>query len=174
MSRSRAVERSEPAECPCEVEVVDAISAGRWPDRIGAPLAAHVASCEGCRDLARVVTALAVERDAAWEESVMLPSADVVWFRAQSRARAEAVRQASHPIAVLQALGFACAAAVISVMIGAVAWWVWTRADWLTALPASAPLAFDTMGFAVRGTLLAIALWLVLAPVAVYIAAADE
>jgi predicted anti-sigma-YlaC factor YlaD len=164
----------DPVECPFELEVVDAISAGRWPDRVDERLSSHVASCQDCRDLARVVGVLAIERDAAWEESVMLPTADVVWLRAQSRARAEAVRQASHPIAVLQALGFACAAAVISVMIGAVAWWVWTRADWLTTLPASAPLAFDTMGFAVRGTLLAIALWLVLAPVAVYIAATDE
>jgi hypothetical protein len=81
----------------------------------------------------------------------------------------------------MQALGFASAAGMISGLIGAVAWWVWSRTEWLTAgsewvtlLPTMPPVSLDTMGFAVRGVLLAIGLWLVLAPVAVYLAAADD
>jgi hypothetical protein len=35
-------------------------------------------------------------------------------------------------------------------------------------------VAFDAMSLAIRGTLIAIGLWLVLAPVAVYLVASDD
>ena len=71
----------------------------------------------------------------------------------------------------MQALGFACAAAMISALIGVVAFWVWTRADWLAALPTLGFLPAESMSLALRGILLAIGLWLLLAPVAVYLVA---
>jgi hypothetical protein len=162
-------------DCLHEADVLDAIASHRWPDRVADDLRAHVRSCEICADVLEVAAALEAEHDAAWAEAGMLPTSQVVWFRAQARARAEAARQAARPIAVMQALGFACAAAVMSGLIGIVALWVWTRTDWLTALPAAATLVpLDSMGLAVRGILLAIGLWLVLAPVAVYLVAADD
>jgi hypothetical protein len=139
-----------------------------------------VAACEVCADVAAVASAIGTEHDAAWSEAVPLPRADVVWFRAQARARAEASRVAARPIAIMQGLGFACAAAMISLLIGMVASWVWRRADWLQSvaslpsMPAFDLVAFDAMNLAIRGTLIAIGLWLVLAPVAVYLVASDD
>ena len=163
-----------PLECCREADVIDAIASGRWPERASEELRAHVASCEICTDVADVASALGQDHHTAWAEAASLPTANIVWLRAQARARQEATRQAARPIAVMQALGFACAAGVVSSLIGAIAYWVWGRADWLQTLPAVALVGMDAMGFAIRGTLLAIGLWLVLAPVAVYLVAADD
>jgi hypothetical protein len=162
------------ADCLREVDVIDAIASRRWPARADAGLRAHVAACDVCADVAAVASALHEEQEATWADAATLPSAQVVWFRAQARARAEAARRAARPIAIMQALGFACAAAVVSGLIGAVALWVWTRADTLALLPTLPLVGLDVMGLAVRGTLLAIGLWLILAPVAVYLAASDD
>lgn len=161
-------------ECEREPDVIDAIASGRWPERVESELRDHIHNCTLCADVAEVASALAIEQEASWSESQAVPPAHLVWLRARARARADAARQAARPIAVMQALGFACAAAVISGLIGSVAWWVWSRTELLTALPTLPPGSMDTMGFAVRGILLAVALWLVLAPVAVYLAAADD
>lgn len=164
-------------DCPREHDVLDAIASHRWPDRADEELRAHVASCALCADVANVAAAFAHDLEVASAEATSVPPADVVWFRAQARAKAEASRQAARPVAVMQALGFACAAGVISVLIGMIAFWVWTRADSLQALPdlqALRLLRLDSMGLLVRGTLLAIGLWLLLAPVAVYLVASDD
>ena len=168
-------------DCPREADVLDAIVSRRWPDRADDDLRAHVASCEVCADVATAASAIGVDHDAAWSEAVaLLPRADVVWFRAQARARAEASRAAARPIAVMQGLGFAFAAGVISLLIGVVAFWVWRHADRLQSIavlpsfPAFDLVAFDAMSLAIRGTLIAVGLWLVLAPVAVYLVASDD
>ncbi len=163
-----------PVECPRETEVVDAIASRRWPARAEPELRDHVAACAVCADVADVALALHEEQEATWTEAVALPSAQVVWFRAQARARADATRQATRPIVVMQALGFASAAAVISALIGVVAFWVWTRVDALAMLPTLPVVGLDAAGVAVRGTLLAVGLWLLLAPFAVYITASDD
>jgi hypothetical protein len=163
-----------PHECPRELDVIDAITAERWPHRVDDELRRHVASCAICADVASVAAALHGDHELALSEARQMPSAHVVWFRAQARARAEASRQAARPIAIMQALGLAGATGVISLLIGVVAYWVWQRADWLAALPSFQPIGMDVMGFAVRGVLLAIGLWLILAPVAVYLVASDD
>lgn len=163
-----------PYDCGHEVEVIDAIASCRWPDKADPALRAHVAACEICADVAAVASACHAAQEAATAEAPPLPSAQIVWFRAQARARAELARQAGRPIVIMQALGFAGAAAVISALIGVVAFWVWTRADLLVALPAPTTAGVEAMGFAIRGTLLAIGLWLILAPFAVYLAASDD
>jgi hypothetical protein len=162
-----------PPECPREADVIDAIAAHRWPDRVDRELRAHVADCEVCADVAEVAAAMTAGYDAALSE-VTLPPAHLVWLRAQARARTAAAREAARPIAVMQALGLASAAGVMSLAIGFVAYWVWARSEWLLAMPTMDPIGFDSMGFAIRGTLLAIGLWLVLAPVAVYLVASDD
>ena len=160
-------------ECLREPDVIDAMASRRWPDRVDDELRDHVRACAICSDLAEVASAIGSDQEAAWAEAVVLPPADVMWLRAQARARADAARQAARPIAVMQALGFATAAALISVAIGAAAWWVWSRTDLPTALPTLTP-DLNVMSLAVRGILLAVGFWLVLAPVAVYLAAVDE
>lgn len=160
-------------DCGREPDLLDAIASGRWPDRADDGLREHVSQCSICADVAEVMLAFAGEQEAAWVESRALPPANVVWLRAQARGRADAAREAARPIAVMQALGFAGAAGVMSILIGAVAWWVWSRTDWLTLSTAS-PESMDVMNLAIRGVLLAVGLWLVLAPVAVYLAAAND
>ena len=163
-----------PLECARELEVIDAIASQRWPDRADEELRAHVLGCEHCADVAEVASALRHDKDVALVESARMPSADLVWFRAQARARAEASRQAARPVAIMQAIGLAGATGVISMLIGIVAYWVWQRTDWLTTVQTLQPIGFDSMGFAVRGVLLAVGLWLILAPVAVYLVASDD
>jgi hypothetical protein len=163
-----------PLDCCREIDVIDAIASRRWPDRADDELRAHVASCPICADVADVASALAQDHDVALREAVRLPSANVVWFRAQARARAEASRQAARPIAIMQAIGLAGATGVISLLIGLVAYWVWQRADWLTAAFVWQPVRVEVMELAIRGVLLAVGLWLILAPFAVYLVASDD
>jgi hypothetical protein len=163
-----------PPDCGREADVLDAIAAHRWPGRVEPELRAHVAGCESCADVAEVASAIGMDYDAALGETVVLPPAHLVWLRAQARARAAAARQAARPVAVMQALGFASATGLVSLAIGFVAYWVWARSEWLLAMPTIDSIGLDSMGFAIRGTLLAIGLWLVLAPVAVYLVASDE
>ena len=161
-------------ECVREADVLDAVAAQRWPDRVDPELRAHVAACPCCAEVGDIAAAFATDREAPWSEARLFPSAEVVWFRAQARARADAARAAARPIAIMQALGFACAAGIISALIGAIAVWVWARADSLFTFRGLEPIPLDAMGLAIRGTLLAIGLWLVLAPVAVYLVASDD
>ena len=46
------------AACPHEVDVVDAIVAGRYPSRVDAGLRAHVEACPTCADIAFVAPTL--------------------------------------------------------------------------------------------------------------------
>ena len=163
-----------PLECCREADVLDAITSHRWPDRVSEELRAHVSTCAICADVAEVASAIRDDQAIALDQATQLPPAAVVWFRAQARARAEASRQAARPIAVMQAIGLAGATAVLSMLIGAVAYWVWQRAHWLTSFPTLEPMSTDAMGVAVRGILLAVGLWLILAPVAVYLVASDD
>lgn len=163
-----------PLDCAREPDVVDAVRSQRWPDRADDDLRAHVANCAICADVAEVASAIHAECDAALAESVSLPPSHVIWLRAQARARTEALRDAARPIAVMQAIGLASATAMVSLAIGAVAYWVWTRTAWFQSLALLEVAAFDAMGIAIRGTLLAIGLWLILAPVAVYLVASDD
>jgi predicted anti-sigma-YlaC factor YlaD len=166
-----------PLDCVREQDVIDAVASGRWPGRAGAELCEHVAGCPVCADLAEVMVAFAAERDQSSTDAAVLPPAEIVWYRAQMRARAEAAQLAGRPMAVVQALAIACA-------VGAIAAGSETVLTWLQAAFASipvvaahlmaAPAGEDIFALTLRGACLAIAISLVLAPVAVYLSAADE
>jgi len=107
----------------------------------------------------------------------MVPAADVIWLHAKIRARHEAMRLAVRPIALVQALGFACAVGAGAALIGTSAWWLRSWVVWLSnaaAVIANAPSTVEVASIAARGVLLALCVWLVIAPVAVYLAAADD
>jgi hypothetical protein len=94
-------------ECSREQDVLDAVTAGRWPRRCDAELRSHVDGCGICQDVAAVFAAIADERDAA-EHDVIVPPSNLVWWRSQIRAREEAAAAAARPIAVAQIVAVAC------------------------------------------------------------------
>jgi hypothetical protein len=157
-------------ECPRESDVLDAVASGKWPHRVNPELAGHVASCAVCRDVVVVAQAMRTDHEAAWQEA-NIPSSGQAWWRAEMRARHEAVLQASRPIAIAQGAALLVATAVI----GAIGWlgWTWIRHE---------PSMFDLSRVSAQALTSPLALSLVVAlftlavitPVALYLVLSDE
>jgi hypothetical protein len=164
--------------CHLEADLLDALATNRWPDRADAALRDHVSSCAICSDVAEIAAAFFEDREVARAEAPV-PSASAVWWRAQVRAREESARLAARPIAVVQAAATVCVAAVsiaaaptasewvraTVAALGATAWWPAPRDVTLTWVLGAA--AYTTL------PLLAVGMWVVLAPVVVYLALDD-
>src|SRR5678816_3231927 len=73
-------------ECSHEIEIVEAITSGRWPAGCSEELRQHAASCVVCKDVVQVALALTQDRSEAFQ-SVRVPSAGLVWWRSEMRAR---------------------------------------------------------------------------------------
>jgi hypothetical protein len=101
-------------ECVREHEVLDAIAAGRWPDKLGEELATHVSSCSICADLGLVAKAFSEDYQDALT-NVRVPSAGLVWWRAELRARQDAVRTVNRPISWAQYIAAGCG--IVAVLI---------------------------------------------------------
>jgi hypothetical protein len=164
-------------ECARERDVLDAIATNRWPGRAEDELRQHVALCSICADLVEVVRPLLDEAEQASEE-VRVPPANVVWWRAQIRARNESARAASRPLTIAHgaAAVTALAAAVGLVVTG------WARLDgWRQSLQSFAGYAQSIgtplPGFVAQhavGLTLVTATCLIVAPLVVYFAVSDE
>lgn len=165
-------------DCPFETDVLDALASHRWPARAGDDLRAHVAACAGCRDLAETAGALLHEHAAAYTEARVPPSA-FVWHRAQLRAREQAARSATRPIGFVQGVAFACG---LALALGAAMWGLpllWAWASDVPALFARFPAVtapdVDVLALASHTAVqVAMAGWLLLAPVAFYFALSRE
>lgn len=94
--------------CLHEREVLDLVAVGQWPARAEASLLAHVEGCGVCAEVASVAVLLREVADAG--PVPRLPDASVVWYRAQVRAREDAVRRATRP---MNAVALAAAALVV-------------------------------------------------------------
>jgi hypothetical protein len=94
-------------ECNREQEVLDAITAGRWPDRLNEELSTHVATCSICADLGLVAQSLNADYQDALS-NVRVPSAGLVWWRAEIRARQDAVQTVNRPIRWAQYIAAGC------------------------------------------------------------------
>lgn len=160
--------------CAVEHELLDAVAAGRWPDRVDAGLGQHVASCDVCRDVAILAVGFLEERDRAWAD-VRVPSPSLVWWRAQLRARDEAARVAVRPIVAVQMLAALAVFLVSAALAPAATAWLrsWLGTDWWS-IPENLSLTW-MLGTAAYMTLplLAVGLWLVLAPVIVFLTLED-
>jgi hypothetical protein len=163
-------------ECCREQDVLDALSGERWPERVPEELRLHAAGCAICTDLiAAVQPILADRRDLSGEGHI--PSSGVMWWRAQMRARQEAAREAARPITIAQIVGFACVAALAAV---AIAWVSPVMRTWVvesTLSLAAAVGAMEMRGpFVSQGwvVLLVVCVWLVMAPLAIYFAVAED
>ncbi len=165
-------------QCPFEHELLDAVAARRWPDRAETPLREHVNSCELCADVAEIAGAFLDDRDYARAEGT-LPSASAIWWRSQVRAREEAARIALRPLVAFQ-ITVTVAAAVLAVWAAPAAS-AWVRqsigalgvSDWW-ALPHDFSLSWLLRTTAYTTVpLIAAGIWVVLAPVLVYLALDD-
>ena len=161
--------------CPFEQELLDAVTARRWPDRADESLRSHVAGCTVCADVAEIAAAFFEDRDCARAEAVV-PAASAVWWRAQIRAREEATRLAVRPLLIVQIFATICAAvgaialapAAATGIRGAIA--TMGGPEWL-ALPRDVSFSW-LLGAAAYTTLplIAAGIWVVVAPVVVYLA----
>lgn len=113
-------------ECAFEADVLSAVIQSRWPDRVDAELREHVKTCEICLDVAAVAGAIECSR----EEVPAMPDSGRVWWKAQMRARREAVEAAGRPITVVQVAAFACAAGLMGACIGATSSWFQSALQW--------------------------------------------
>jgi hypothetical protein len=158
----------KPLECPRESDVLDALDAARWPDRVDEGLRTHVASCEICRDVIAVASAMREDHDAAWREA-NVPSSGQMWWRAEMRARQDAVREASRPVTVAQGVAVVLALAVAA---GA-GWFAWPSVQAffspasLAEMPGLATPMFIPLAVAM-GALL------IVAPVALYVVLSEK
>src|SRR5262252_1418897 len=103
-------------ECSREHEVFEAVSSGRWPEACNADLRNHVMTCGVCKDIVSVAPALHDEHDLAIAET-RVPSAGLVWWRAELRARQKAVHAAQRPLTLASSLGAAAATGVAVALI---------------------------------------------------------
>lgn len=92
--------------CDREIEVLRAVQAGRWPEAIDPALRAHAAQCTVCTEVVLVACALLGDIGMG-AETHPLPSASLVWWKAQLRARREAVERASEPIVIFERVAYA-------------------------------------------------------------------
>ena len=169
------------AQGPCpSIHLVDeALRAGGWPHGADADTLDHVAHCADCRELVTVTRALMAEWDATRREAV-LPQADVVWWKAQVRARQEAARMAALPVQLAAGVALATAFGLLAAFGGEMLAWFAGRVSALgTGLVVDAVARETTRvasisPFTVGLVLIAIVAAAVLAPVAVYVAGEGE
>ena len=106
--------------CQKEQEVLEAAQTGRLESEWGEPLRAHLAECPSCADLVLVARFLQEESDSESPiAEIKVPSAALVWWKAQLRTRREAAQQALKPVRIAERVALACA------LLGALASLVW-------------------------------------------------
>lgn len=137
--------------CPREQELLDAHGRGY----IGAELASHIESCRSCDELHLIAGALLDEKAEALSEA-QVPSAGSMLWRMQTRRRREAHATARRTLLIGQAATLAIAVSLVVFFFGAdirdVAF------EFVAAVKLSTPL------------LLTLATWLLIAPIAGYVA----
>jgi hypothetical protein len=94
------------------------------------------------------------------QKQARVPSPEIVWWRAQMRAREEAARTAARPIVFTQALSVAALVGLLISVAGRLTVPVLSWTD-VPSLPAGIPFPLIA---------LVIACWLLLAPIALYVA----
>jgi hypothetical protein len=163
--------------CPHEDDVLELVAVERWTSHADPDLRAHAAQCEVCRDLVVAASAVVEWRETTPAE-IRVPDPAVVWYRAQMRARADAAHRATRPLVAAQVIGAACIAMVLlqwTTGAGAgwlTAWWTWLS-TLVPAVPADLATTFTlptTSMFTLRSVMFAVLPWLLLVPVAFWVA----
>ena len=155
-------------ECPREADVLDALASARWPNRVDRDLRDHVASCAICADVLTVAAAMQDDHDAAWKEA-SVPSSGQMWWRAELRARQEAIRDASRPVTIAQGV----AVVLALVVAGGAGWFAWPAArEIVSSLPAP-NLAALSIALPLP-LIVALGALLIAAPLALFVVLSDE
>jgi hypothetical protein len=159
--------------CSREEDLLDVLASGRWPVACERELVEHVRDCLECRDLLVVAEALITDRREA-EAAVAVPTSSAVWWRMQLRREREAKDVAARTVGRVHGVVVGLTVAVIVVVLvmtslARIGWgWVTStmpRVEELAGLSSAVPLTVVVF--------VALAI-LVFAPVAVYLALAEE
>ena len=148
-------------ECVREHEIVETVTSGRWPEACDPDLRSHAMTCPVCKDVVLVAVALHEERDSAVAKAGV-PSAGLVWWRAELRARREAVRAVERPMKWVHSLAAASAAGVGVALVGGMLPFVQQLLTAFTNLP--------ELGLLIGG----LATLIVVAPIALYFVFSDK
>ena len=153
-------------ECVRESEILDEIAAGRWPAGAPVSLTEHAASCPVCGDLALAASALHDDAAIANQAPMALPSSGQVWWRAELRARHEAAQLAQRPVLAVQVVAAVVVLAALVTGIRNLAPDAWA---WLARTASGArTVNLATIEPLTLALVVAVGLWLVLGPIAVY------
>ena len=115
--------------------------------------------CPECGPLAALADEIRREYEHT-QQSAQVPTAEIVWWRAQMRAREDAARTAARPIVFTQALAVA---ALIGLLISVVGRLTLPVLSWAALLELPAGLPHIAIGIAA-------VCWLVIAPAVLYLA----
>lgn len=137
--------------CQREDELLDALGRGF----AGAELEAHVASCHSCTELRIVAGALLDDRAQSMMEAP-IPSAGTMWWRMRIRHRQEAEATARRSLLIGQALTLSVAIAFVISLFGSDL--AFAARHVISTIRLSTPL------------LLALASWIVIVPIAGWVA----
>jgi hypothetical protein len=100
--------------CDREQEVLDALRSGRWAGAWGEEIRQHAAECAVCAEVAWVAQEFQREEARARTElqqpGAGLPSAGLVWWKAQRAARRAAERRAAEPMLWVERVAYALGA----------------------------------------------------------------
>jgi predicted anti-sigma-YlaC factor YlaD len=161
-------------ECVRAADMLAAMTAGPEPVISNEELREHADACESCREMVTVVSALRAERDRL-RRSTIVPSAGLVWWRAQLRRRQQAALKAAAPVTAVQAAAIVAAVVLAVVLATSVAPFVGmpSLSAWVPQMPSWAEASgmlttdFPMLGY---GLMLGVTAWLILGPVALYFA----
>jgi hypothetical protein len=109
-------------QCDREQQVLDALRSGRWTGPWGEEIRRHAAGCAVCSEVVLVAEALRQEEELIQAEA-RLPTAGLVWWKAQRAARRAAEERAAQPIALVERM--ARVFAVLAVL--GLGMWRWPR-----------------------------------------------
>jgi hypothetical protein len=168
--RTPAPVNNDMLECPRESDVLDALASARWPHRVDRELADHVASCTICQDVITVATAIQTDHDAAWAEA-NVPSSGQMWWRAEMRARQDAIHEASRPLTVAQGVAAASALTIAALL----AWFAWPSVHNVLSsigLVGDGPAAFASPMLIPLA--IAMGALLIVAPLAIYLVVSEK
>jgi hypothetical protein len=157
-------------DCEREIETLAAVSSGAWPHSCDAALRAHVHSCATCSDLTDVASALLDDRDAALRHAPLPPSG-LVWWRMQMRARRDGMHAARRTVILVQAAVFVAVLGIAAAVFAVLGKGWWDKLVPVNELAASGLAVVTQWGVPL---LLALAVWLALAPVAFWLAVTED